>query len=73
MSNLYVLNKGRSFIQGNPDKMVVATGDVKQLQRVEFLTNCQNPATYIDDCLTTMFEYRNIFDNLSKSRSKGQH
>ena len=32
MSNLYVLNKGRLFIQGNPDKMVVATGDVKQLQ-----------------------------------------
>ena len=58
MSNLYVLNKGRLFIQGNPDKMVVATGDVKQLQGVEFLTNCQDPATYIDDCLTTMFEYK---------------
>ena len=60
MSNLYVLNKVRLFIQNNPDKMVVATGDVKQLQGVEILTNCQNPATYIDDCLNTMFEY-NIY------------
>ena len=45
--------------------MVVATGDVKQLQGVEILTNCQNPATYIDDCLNTMFEY-NIFLTICK-------
>ena len=54
MSNLYVLNKVSLFIQDNPDKMVVATGDVKQLQGVEILTNCQNPALYIDDCSNTM-------------------
>ena len=65
MSNLYVSNKGRLLLQGNPDKMVVATGDVKQVQGVEFLTNCQNPATYIDDCLTTMFEYK-IFLTICK-------
>ena len=65
MSNLYVLNKVRLFMQNNPDKMVVATGDVKQLQGVEILTNCQNPATYIDDCLNTMFEY-NIFLTICK-------
>ena len=65
MSNLYVLNKVRLFMQNNPDKMVVATGDVKQLQGVEILTNCQNPATYIDDCLNTMFEH-NIFLTICK-------
>ena len=65
MSNLYVLNKVRLFMQNNPDKMVVATGDVKQLQGVEILTNCQKPATYIDDCLNTMFEY-NIFLTICK-------
>ena len=65
MSNLYVLNKVRLFMQNNPDKMVVATGDVKQLQGVEILTNCQNPATYIDDCLNTVFEY-NIFLTICK-------
>ena len=65
MSNLYVLNKVRLFIQDNPDKMVVATGDVKQLQGVEILTNCQKPALYMDDCLNTMFEY-NVFLTICK-------
>ena len=60
MANLYVLNKVRLFIQNNPDKIVVATGDVKQLQGVEILTNCQDPATYMDNCLGTIFKY-NIF------------
>ena len=54
MSNLYVLNKVRLFIQNNPDKIVVATGDVKQLQGVEVMTNCQDPATYMDNCLDTI-------------------
>ena len=31
MCNLYVLDKVRQFINSNPDKMVIATGDVKQL------------------------------------------
>ena len=65
MSNLYVLNKVRLFMQNNPDKMVVATGDVKQLQGVEVMTNCQNPATYIDNCLNTLFKY-NIFLTICK-------
>ena len=40
MSNLYVLDKVRQFIKNSPDKIVVATGDVKQLQGVEVMTNC---------------------------------
>ena len=65
MANLYVLNKVRLFIQNNPDKIVVATGDVKQLQGVEILTNCQDPATYMDNCLDTIFKY-NIFLTICK-------
>ena len=65
MSNLYVLDKVRQFIKNNPDKIVVATGDVKQLQGVEVLTNCQNPATYIDNCLDIIFKY-NIFLTVCK-------
>ena len=65
MSNLYVLNKVRLFIQNNPNKIVVATGDVKQLQGVEVMTNCQDPATYMDNCLDTTFEY-NIFLTICK-------
>ena len=57
MSNLYVLNKVRLFIMNNPDKIVIATGDVKQLQGIEAMTNCQDPATYMDNCLDTIFKY----------------
>ena len=60
MSNLYVLDKVRRFIQENPDIIVIGTGDVKQLQRVEVMTNCQNPAVYIDNCIDIVFKY-NIF------------
>ena len=60
MANLYVLNKVWLFIQNNPDKIVVATGDVKQLQGVEVMTNCQDPATYMDNCLDTIFKYNII-------------
>ena len=65
MANLYVLNKVWLFIQNNPDKIVVATGDVKQLQGVEVMTNCQDPATYMDNCLDTIFKY-NIFLTICK-------
>ena len=65
MSNLYVSDKVRQFIKNNPDKVVVATGDVKQLQGVEVMTNCQNPATYVDNCLDIIFNY-NIFLKVCK-------
>ena len=65
MFNLYVLNKVRLFTKDNPNKMVIATGDVKQLQGVEILSNCQNPATYMDDCLDIMFKH-NIFLDICK-------
>ena len=65
MSNLYVLDKVRQFIKNNPDKIVVATGDVKQLQGVEVMTNCQNPAVYIDNCIDIAFKY-NIFLEVCK-------
>ena len=61
----YVLDKVRSFIKSNTEKIVVATGDVKQLQGVEVMTNCQNPATYIDSCLDIIFKY-NIFLTVCK-------
>ena len=65
MSNLYVVDKVGQFIKNNPDKIVIATGDVKQLQGVEAITNCQNPATYIDNCLDIIFKY-NIFLTVCK-------
>ena len=57
MSNLYVLDKVRRFIKENPDIIVIGTGDVKQLQGVEVMTNCQNPAAYVDNCIDIVFKY----------------
>ena len=65
MSNLYVLDKVRRLIQENPDIIVIGTGDVKQLQGVEVMTNCQDPAVYIDNCIDIVFEY-NIFLQVCK-------
>ena len=65
MSNLYVLDKVRRFIKENPDIIVIGTGDVKQLQGVEVMTNCQNPAVYIDNCIDIVFKY-NIFLEVCK-------
>ena len=65
MSNLYVLDKIRRFIKENPDIIVIGTGDVKQLQGVEVMTNCQNPAVYIDNCIDIVFKY-NIFLEVCK-------
>ena len=65
MSNLYVLDKVRRFIKENPDIIVIGTGDVKQLQGVEVMTNCQNPAVYIDNCIDIVFNY-NIFLQVCK-------
>ena len=65
MSNLYVLDKVRRFIKENPDIIVIGTGDVKQLQGVEVMTNCQNPAAYIDNCIDIVFKY-NVFLEVCK-------
>ena len=65
MSNLYVLDKVRRLIKENPDIIVIGTGDVKQSQGVEVMTNCQNPAVYIDNCIDIVFAY-NIFLEVCK-------
>ena len=57
MLNLYTLNKFWQFMENNTHIIRIATGDVKQLKGVETMTNCQDPATYIDNCIDTMFKY----------------
>ena len=51
MLNLYTLNKVWQFMENNTHVIRIATGDVKQLEGVETMTNCQDPATYIDNCI----------------------
>ena len=56
MTNTYIKNKIRVFVKENPDILTLATGDTKQLQGVECITNCQDPATYADNCLNMIFK-----------------
>ena len=57
MSNLYVLDKVKQCIKNSPDIIAIGMGDVKQLQGVEVMTNCQNQAAYIDNCIDIVFKY----------------
>ena len=66
MANTYIKNKIRLFVKNNSStKIIVATGDTKQLQGVESITNCQDPATYADHCLDVIFKH-NIFLKICK-------
>ena len=65
MSNLYVLDKVRRFIKENLDIIVIATGDVKQLQDVEVITNYQIPIIYMGNYIDIVFKY-NIFLQIYK-------
>ena len=65
MSNLYVLDEVNQSIKDIPDIIAILTGDVKQLQGVEVVTNCQKPAVYMDNCVDIVFK-NNIFLQVCK-------
>ena len=60
-----MLNKIRLFCLDNPDKIIIATGDTKQLSPIEDITNCQDKEVYANQCLDTIFKH-NIFVEISK-------
>ena len=70
MASMYMLNKIRLFCLDNPDKIITATGNTKQLPPIEDITNCQDKEVYANQCLDTIFKY-NIFLEISK-RVKGE-
>ena len=65
MANAYILNKIRLFTKQNTNKIIIATGDDKQLPPIEDLTNCQNKEAYANQCLDIMFKY-NIYLEICK-------
>ena len=65
MGNRFILNKVRLFCLKHPEKIIIGTGDVNQLQSVEELTNCQDHKTYIDNCMDVIFK-NNIFLQVCK-------
>ena len=61
MATTYVKNKIRLFVKSNSDKQIIlATGDTKQLQGVENISRCQDPATYAGHCLDMIFKQKHF-------------
>ena len=65
MANRFITNKVGLFCLKNPDKIIIGTGDTKQLQSVEVMTNCQDHETYMDNCMDIIFK-SNIFLKICK-------
>ena len=65
MCNMFMLNKVRQFCLNNPDKIIIGTGDIKQLPSIEDITNCQDKEAYTHHCMDVIFKY-NIFLTICK-------
>ena len=56
-NSIPVLARIKTFVEKNPDKIVVATGDEHQLQGVVDITNTQDYRTYLDGCIKQIFKH----------------
>ena len=56
-SGLSVYWKIKRFVEENKDKIIVATGDTKQLKAIQQLTNTQDYEKYVDKIIDNIFEY----------------
>ena len=54
-NSIPVLARIKTFVENNPNKIIVATGDEHQLQGVVDITNTQDYHTYLDSCIKQMF------------------
>jgi hypothetical protein len=44
-----------NFIQSNKDKIILATGDIDQLESIEVVSNVKDYAQYINHCINYIF------------------
>ena len=44
-----------NFIQNNKDKIILATGDIDQLESIEIVSNVQDYEQYINHCINYIF------------------
>ena len=49
MINFFILNRIREFVNQNPDKIIIGSGDIKQLPPIEDPINTRKPDEYADD------------------------
>ena len=55
-NSIPVLARIKAFVEKNPDKIIVATGDEHQSQGVVDITNTQDYRTYLDSCIKQIFK-----------------
>jgi hypothetical protein len=53
--NVSNLMKVYNFIQNNNNKIILATGDIDQLESIEIVSNVQDDEQYIDNCINYVF------------------
>ena len=51
------MNKIREFTLNNPDKIIIATGDARQMKPIVDITNTQKHEDYANQCLSVIFKY----------------
>jgi hypothetical protein len=56
-SDIQKLSKIKQYSETYPDKILVATGDVSQLEPINPLTNTQDYDAYADQCTNLIFPY----------------
>jgi ATP-dependent exoDNAse (exonuclease V) alpha subunit len=54
--DLTFLSRIRNFCNNNADKIIVATGDTKQLKPINAISNChEDQKAYRNHCINTIF------------------
>ena len=57
MSCIKKFAKIKQFAEAHPDKIIIATGDTKQLEPIDQLSNQVDYDDYADHCVNTIFNY----------------
>ena len=55
--NVSNLTKVLNFMKNNKDKIILATGDVDQLESIDIVSNVQQYEEYINHCINCIFPY----------------
>ena len=69
-SGLSVYWKIKKFVEENKDKIIVATGDTKQLKAIQQLTNTQDYELYVDKIIDNIFEYNILLKECKRLNTK---
>ena len=56
-NGISVLNRIREFKDKHPNKIIIATGDAKQMKPIVDLTNTKGHEEYADSCMNVMFQH----------------